>query len=130
MSGRSLAVLAEREPIGLWVCGPADLAGMDRQSVAVVGSRAATAYGEHVAADLSYALAGRGWAVVSGGAYGIDGAAHRGALAAEGTTIAVLACGVDVSYPRGHERLFDRIRDTGAVVSEWPPGCAPMRTGS
>lgn len=123
----SLAVLAERSPIGLWVAGPAVLTDLGRQSVAMVGSRAATAYGEHVAADLAYGLASRDWAVVSGGAYGIDGAAHRGALAAEGTTIAVLACGVDVSYPRGHERLFDRIRETGAVISEWPPGCAPMR---
>ena len=123
----SLDVLTDRLPIGLWVCGPAELTDLGRQSVAVVGSRAATAYGEHVAADLSYGLATRGWAVVSGGAYGIDGAAHRGAMAADGVTIAVLACGVDVDYPRGHERLFDRIRESGAVVSEWPPGCSPMR---
>jgi DNA processing protein len=118
--------LGERIPIGLWVCGPTSLADMAR-SVAIVGSRAATAYGERVAMDLGYDLASRAWLVVSGGAYGIDGAAHRGALGAEGETVAVLACGVDVSYPRGHERLFDRIRATGAIVSEWPPGCAPMR---
>jgi DNA processing protein len=121
-----LGDLGERLPIGLWVCGPASLVDTAR-SVAIVGSRAATSYGDHVASDLGYDLTSRGWLVVSGGAYGIDGAAHRGALAAEGETIAVLACGVDVAYPRGHERLFDRIRATGAIVSEWPPGCAPMR---
>jgi DNA processing protein len=69
----------------------------------------------------------RDWTVVSGGAYGIDGAAHRGALSATGVTVAVLACGVDIAYPRGHSALIDRIAETGLVISEWPPGCAPMR---
>ena len=66
-----------------------------QRSVSVVGSRAATGYGSHVAGEIAADLAERGWAVVSGGAYGIDAAAHRGALATQGITIAVLACGVD-----------------------------------
>jgi DNA processing protein len=114
-------------PLGLWVRGPLDLRTACRRSVAVVGSRASTAYGEYVASELGLGLAERLWAVVSGGAYGIDGAAHRGALAGEGATVAVLACGVDVPYPRGHTALIDRIAQTGLIVSEWPPGCAPMR---
>ena len=80
-----------------------------RRSVAVVGARAATSYGGHVASELGYGLAGRGWTVVSGGAFGVDALAHRGALAASGVTVAVLACGVDVVYPRPHDRLFARI---------------------
>ena len=98
------------------------------RSVAVVGARAATQYGLHVASDLATDLASRGWAVVSGGAYGIDSAAHRGALAAEGSTIAALAFGVDVAYPRGHASLFARIRAEGGVlVSEFPPGATPTK---
>jgi DNA processing protein len=114
-------------PLGLWVRGPLDLRVACRRSVAVVGARASTAYGEYVAGELGLGLAERLWAVVSGGAYGIDGAAHRGAIAGDGATIAVLACGVDVAYPRGHTALIDRIAETGLIVSEWPPGCAPMR---
>jgi DNA processing protein len=113
--------------LGLWLRGPVDLDATCRRSVAVVGARASTAYGEYVALEFGLGLAERGWTVVSGGAYGIDGAAHRGALAAGGTTVAVLACGVDVPYPRGHSALIERIAETGLVVSEWPPGCAPMR---
>ena len=114
-------------PLGLWVRGPLDLRVACRRSVAVVGARASTAYGDYVAGELGLGLAERLWTVVSGGAYGIDGAAHRGALAGDGATIAVLACGVDVAYPRGHSALIDRIAETGLIVSEWPPGCAPMR---
>jgi len=114
-------------PLGLWVRGPLDLRVACRRSVAVVGARASTAYGEYVAGELGLGLAERLWTVVSGGAYGIDGAAHRGAIAGDGATIAVLACGVDVAYPRGHTALIDRIAETGLIVSEWPPGCAPMR---
>ena len=88
----------------------------------VVGSRAATAYGTHVAAELGAGLADAGWAVVSGGAYGIDAAAHRGALAGAGSTVAVLACGVDVAYPRGHDALFGRIAAEGLLVSRAAPG--------
>jgi DNA processing protein len=114
-------------PFALWVRGDRDLAEVSRRSVAIVGARASTSYGEYVAAEFALGAAERGWTVVSGGAYGIDGAAHRGALAGGGVTVAVLACGVDVAYPRGHAALLERITSTGIVVSEWPPGCAPMR---
>lgn len=114
-------------PVALWVRGGGDLAALTDRSVAVVGSRAATSYGSTVAADFAAGLADAGWQTVSGGAYGIDAAAHRGSLAAGGATIAVLACGVDVPYPRGHDALFTAIVEHGVVVSEWPPGCAPMR---
>ena len=114
-------------PLALWVRGPARLDELVDRSVAIVGSRASTAYGEHVAAELGHQLGERGWTVVSGGAYGIDAAAHRGALAAEAPTLAVLACGVDRPYPAAHGALFHRIAETGLLVSEWPPGCAPLR---
>jgi DNA processing protein len=93
-----------------------------------VGGGVASRYGGHVAGELSADLAERGWAVVSGGAYGIDAAAHRGALAAEGVTIAILACGVDYPYPAGHADLFAAICAQGLVASEWPPGSRPART--
>ena len=113
-------------PLALWVRGSARLGELVERSVALVGSRASTAYGEHVAGELAYGLAERGWTVISGGAYGIDAAAHRGALAAGGATVAVLACGVDRPYPAGNGPLLNRIADgSGLVVSEWPPGSAP-----
>ena len=114
-------------PLALWVRGPGRLDELADRSVAVVGSRASTAYGEHVAAELGHQLGERGWTVVSGGAYGIDAAAHRGALAAEAPTVAVLSCGVDRPYPAAHGALFHRIAQTGLLVSEWPPGSAPLR---
>jgi DNA processing protein len=114
-------------PVALWVRGPVRLDELTERSVAIVGSRASTAYGEHVAAELGNQLGERGWTVVSGGAFGIDAAAHRGALAAEAPTMAVLACGIDRSYPAAHGALFGRIVETGLLVSEWPPGCAPLR---
>lgn len=114
-------------PLCLWTRGGGVLGEMTERSVAVVGARAATEYGRHVASELGYGLAGRGWTVVSGGAYGIDAAAHRGALAAAGTTIAVLACGVDRPYPAGNASLFERIADDGLLISEWPPGADPHR---
>jgi DNA processing protein len=114
-------------PLCLWVRGPWPLAQALDRSVAVVGARAATSYGTHVAADLGHGLAERGWTVVSGGAHGVDAAAHRGALAAGGITVAVLACGVDRPYPAGNTGLFDRIAERGLLVSEWPPGAAPFR---
>jgi DNA processing protein len=114
-------------PLALWVRGPARLDELADRSVAIVGSRAATAYGEHVAGEFGYQLAERSWTVVSGGAFGIDAAAHRGALAADGPTIAVLACGVDRPYPAGNGALLNRIADRGLLVSEWPPGAAPHR---
>ncbi|MGY2064874.1 DNA-processing protein DprA [Blastococcus sp. SYSU DS0619] len=112
-------------PLALWVRGRARLTDLTDRSVAIVGSRASTAYGEHVAGELGHQLAGRGWTVVSGGAFGIDAAAHRGALAADGPTIAVLACGVDRPYPAGNGALLNRIADEGLLLSEWPPGAAP-----
>ena len=114
-------------PFGLWARGPANLRLALAQSVAVVGARASSAYGEHVAAELASGLAENGFTVVSGGAYGIDAAAHRGVLAAAGVTVAVLACGVDVSYPVRNSALFSRIVENGLVVSELPPGCSPTR---
>lgn len=120
--------LAEQRPLLLWVAGEAHLADAVRRSVAVVGARACTAYGEHVAAELGAGLADRRWTVVSGGAFGIDAAAHRGALAVDGTTVAVLACGADVAYPQAHSSLLQRVRAAGVVVSELPPGAHPTRT--
>jgi DNA processing protein len=114
-------------PVCLWIRGTPPLAPTLEQSVAVVGARASTSYGNHVATELGYGLANRGWAVVSGGAYGIDAAAHRGALGAGGVTVAVLACGVDRVYPPAHASLFERILDEGLLISEWPPGADPHR---
>ena len=114
-------------PFGLWVRGEANLRQALEKSVAVVGSRACSSYGEHAAAELSAGLADNQVTVVSGGAYGVDAAAHRGALAASGLTIAVLACGVDVSYPKRNTALFDRIAAEGLIVSELPPGCSPTK---
>ncbi|MFP5333716.1 MAG: DNA-processing protein DprA [Actinomycetes bacterium] len=114
-------------PLALWVLGPLDLAATVARSLSVVGSRASSAYGEHVAGDLAAGVAERGLTVVSGGAFGIDAAAHRGALAAFGTTVAVLACGVDRFYPRAHEGLLRRVAAEGLVVAEVPPGSMPMR---
>ncbi|MDH2391352.1 DNA-processing protein DprA [Streptomyces sp. HNM0663] len=117
--------LGDARPIGLWACGRPDLRKWALRSVAVVGARACTPYGAHLAAALGSGLAERGWVVVSGAAFGIDGAAHRGALAADGATVAVLACGVDVVYPRGHAQLIRRVAEQGLVVGELPPGDHP-----
>ncbi|PAZ17819.1 DNA-protecting protein DprA [Streptomyces sp. SA15] len=117
--------LGDARPLGLWVRGRASLRMWALRSVAVVGARACTEYGAHMAAALAAGLAERGWVVVSGGAYGVDGAAHRGALGAGGATVAVLACGVDRPYPRGHTQLITRIAEQGLVVGELPPGDHP-----
>ncbi|TDW14446.1 DNA-processing protein DprA [Kribbella kalugense] len=114
-------------PFGLWVRGRANLRHAVTRSVAIVGARASSSYGEHVSAELSSGLADNGITIVSGGAFGIDAAAHRGALAAAGTTIAVLACGVDVSYPKRNSALLSRIAEDGLVVAELAPGCAPTK---
>ena len=116
-------------PLALYVRGRPALAEVVERSVAVVGSRAATAYGVLMAGELALGLADRDCAVVSGGAYGIDTAAHRGALLSAGApTIAVLACGLDVTYPKGNDDLFAKIADTGLLLTELPPGCAPTRS--
>jgi DNA processing protein len=114
-------------PLALWVRGTADLASVGVRSVGIVGSRAATSYGERATAELAYGLAARGVTVVSGGAHGIDAAAHRAALAANGSTVLVSAGGLDRPYPPGNAALFERVADTGLLVSESPPGCAPQR---
>ncbi|GAA2068130.1 DNA-processing protein DprA [Williamsia deligens] len=114
-------------PLALWVRGPADLADVSGRAVAVVGSRAATSYGTRMAATVAGGLVDHGRTVVSGGAFGIDGAAHRRALAGGGCTVAVLACGVDVDYPAGHSALLAEIARTGAVVSEYAPGTTAAR---
>ena len=113
-------------PLGLWVRGPQQLNELT-ESVAIVGARSATSYGGDVAAAVAATLAEAGRCVVSGAAFGIDQAAHRGALAGGGATVAVLACGADRVYPTAHKQLIDYIGKTGAVVSELAPGCAPMR---
>jgi DNA processing protein len=114
-------------PLALWVTGPARLDEVAERAAAIVGTRASTNYGEHVAGELAAGLAERDVAVVSGGAYGIDGAAHRAALAADGLTVAVLAGGIDVSYPAGHAALLQRVAEEGLVVTEYPPGLRPQR---
>ena len=114
-------------PLVLWAVGPERLAEVADRSCALVGTRASTTYGEHVTADLATGLAERDVAVISGGAYGIDGAAHRATLAADGITVAVLAGGIDVPYPSGHSALLHRIATHGMVVTEYPPGVRPAR---
>lgn len=119
--------LGPHAPVALWVRGDPSLLADGGRSVSLVGARAATSYGEHVTAELAAGLSDRGFAIVSGGAYGIDGMAHRATLASGGTTVAFLAGGVDRFYPAGHESLLTRIAETGAVVSEVPCGQAPTK---
>jgi DNA processing protein len=114
-------------PMVLWAVGPERLSDVPERACALVGTRASTAYGEHVAADLATGLVERDATVVSGGAYGIDGAAHRAALAADGVTVAVLAGGIDVPYPAGHTAMLRRIEQQGLLVTEYPPGTRPAR---
>lgn len=112
-------------PLGLWLRGTLP---SGPRGVALVGARACSSYGEDVAAELAHDLAQVGHCVVSGGAFGIDGAAHRGALAAGGPTVAVLSSGVDAPYPAAHASLFDRICECGCLVSEYLPGSHPTRS--
>ena len=114
-------------PVGLWLRGSGSLAEASSRSVAVVGSRASTPYGDRIAADLAAGLVEAGWTVVSGGAYGVDAAAHRGALAGGGLTVSVQAGGLDQLYPRGNHELLKRIAEHGLLVSEVPPGEHPTR---
>ncbi len=119
--------LGPHAPLALWVRGNESTLATAGNSIALVGARAATGYGEHVAMEASSGLVDRGHTIVSGAAYGIDGMAHRAALASSGQTIAVLAGGVDRFYPSGHEALLTRIVDEGAVISELPCGAAPTK---
>jgi DNA processing protein len=114
-------------PFCLWVLGDTDLAALADRSVSVVGARSSTSYGDTVASGLGSGLAERGWTVVSGAAFGIDAAAHRGALSADGPTVAVLAGGVDRPYPLAHTTLLANIAEGGAVVAEVAPGMAPTK---
>ncbi len=109
-------------PLVLWVRGPVSLLGASERALAVVGARCSTGYGDRATGEIAGALAAKGWTIVSGAAFGIDAMAHRAALAVGGTTIAVLACGVDRPYPAQHDRLIAQIAETGLVASEYPPG--------
>ena len=119
--GRARAVPAVDVGRGFVLDDGAERSGHDQ------GARAATSYGEQVAGELAAGLADEERVVVSGGAYGIEGAAHKSVLAASGQTIAVLANGLDRPYPAGHSELLNRIGDVGLLVSELPPGAAPTR---
>jgi DNA processing protein len=125
--GGAVAKSDSRPPLVLWALGPARLDETSQRAAALIGTRAATSYGEHVAADLATGLAERDVAVISGGAYGIDGAAHRAALAVDGLTMAVLAGGIDIPYPAGHSALLHRISADGLLVTEYPLGVRPAR---
>ena len=107
-------------PIALIVRG--DVALLKSSQLAIVGTRNPTHYGLRVAGDFAAGFVDRGWSITSGGAYGIDAAAHKGALIAEGSTIAVLAAGIDINYPAGNARLFAEILESGAIVTEVMPG--------
>lgn len=119
--------LGMHAPIALWVRGSLDTVRRLERSISLVGARAATGYGEHVAMEASAGLVDRGFTIVSGAAYGIDGMAHRAALASDGQTVAFLAGGVDRFYPSGHDALLNRIVESGAVISELPCGAQPTK---
>jgi len=119
--------LGDHAPLALWLRGRRDALPALARGVAMVGARAATGYGEHVTIELASGLADRGYAIVSGGAYGIDGAAHRAALASRSTTLAFMAGGLDRFYPSGHDALLGRVVEHGAALSEVPCGAAPTK---
>jgi DNA protecting protein DprA len=107
-------------PIGLIVKG--NVSALHQRSLAIVGTRNPTSYGARIAGDFAAGFADREWAIVSGGAYGIDSYAHKGALIAEGVTVAVIASGIDINYPAGNSRLFAEICESGVMVTESMPG--------
>lgn len=119
--------LMHARPFVMWVAGTPDLRLAAVRSLSIVGARVCTPYGSFVARDWSARFSDQGWVVVSGGALGIDGAAHKGVLSVGGVTICVLACGIDIAYPRAHESLLASVADTGILVSESPPGSPAMR---
>jgi DNA processing protein len=120
--------LDDRAPYVLWTRGAASfLTSAVSDRATITGARAATAYGEQIAGELATGLADEERTVVSGGAYGIEGAAHKGVLAAAGHTIAVLPSGLDRLYPAGHADLLNRIGDAGLLVTELPPGATPTK---
>ncbi|MGV8895865.1 MAG: DNA-processing protein DprA [Rhodoglobus sp.] len=122
-----LADLGPSGPLALWTRGTEEAFASLGRSIALVGARAATGYGEHVTMEASAGLVDRGYAIVSGAAYGIDGMAHRAALASHGHTVAFLAGGVDRFYPSGHDALLGRIVEHGMAISELPCGSQPTR---
>ena len=107
-------------PIGLIIKG--NISALHQRSLAIVGTRNPTSYGARIAGDFAAGFADREWAIVSGGAYGIDSYAHKGALIAEGVTVAVIASGIDINYPAGNTRLFAKICESGVMVTESMPG--------
>ena len=107
-------------PIGLFVKG--NMETLSQRSLAIVGTRNPTPYGTRAAQEFAAGFVDREWAIISGGAYGIDSAAHKGALIAEGVTIAVTASGLDSPYPAGNQRLFEEIIENGAIITEYLPG--------
>ncbi|MEO9328777.1 DNA-processing protein DprA [Gordonia sp. B21] len=115
------------EPLALWVRGPARLDELVADSLALIGSRAASDYGRHVTGMLASGLSAEGFSVISGGAFGIDGVAHKAVVAGGGMTAAVMACGIDRDYPASHSALLGEIARTGAVISEYPPGTTAAR---
>lgn len=124
----SLGALGDHAPIALWTKGDTGLLSAPMSDrITVTGARAATGYGEHVTMELVQQAADDSRQILSGGAYGIDGMAHRATLAAGGTTIAVLAGGLDRFYPSGHQELLSRVGQSGLLLSEMPPGSAPTK---
>ncbi|TFD05146.1 DNA-protecting protein DprA [Cryobacterium sandaracinum] len=118
--------LGSAAPYALWVRGATEILA-DPLNTAVVGARASSGYGEHVTMEITAGLVSRGHVIISGAAYGVDGMAHRAALASGGRTVAYLAGGLDRYYPTGHDALLTRIAETGAVASEISFGQSPTR---
>lgn len=124
----SVDALGDRAPYVLWAKGATSfLATRAKDRVTITGSRASTSYGDHVAGELARDASNAEQIVVSGGAYGIDGAAHRSALSSGGPTIAVMPGGLDRLYPAGHREMLERVGDVGLLMSEMPSGSAPTR---
>lgn len=124
----SANALGDHAPVALWAKGDTSLlAGPVWDRLTVTGARASTGYGEHITTELVQSAVADARTVLSGGAYGIDGAAHRAALAFDGSTIAVLAGGLDRPYPARHTELLGQVADDGLLLSELPPGAAPTK---
>ena len=124
---KQLDDLGDSAPDGLRCIGLGDLRLLALRSVAIVGCRAASSYGRAIASELAVGLVERGWVVVSGAAFGIDAAAHRGALSAGGCTVAILPGGADVPVPRAHQQLLSSVAEDGLVISEHEFGVEPRR---
>ena len=124
---QQLVDLGQHAPFALWVRGNGSALRQLGQSISIVGSRGATSYGEFATDSMVSAVVPKGYSIVSGGAYGIDGIAHRSTLALRGNTVAVMAGGLDKFYPSGNSEMLRRISQTGAVISEVPPGTVPSK---